>query len=245
MEMLPMMRLNKFLAQAGVTSRRKSDDLIMAGQVRVNGKTVDRMGVVIDEENDIIEYNGERIQLKTEFIYVVLNKPEEVLSTVKDEYKRQTVVGLVSFPERIYPVGRLDYDTRGVLLLTNDGQMTNRLIHPRYKIPKVYRALIDGIIRPIDLHRLQQGVMLEGQKTQPCRIKEIRKIDNQSFLEIELREGRNRQIRKMFELFGYTVEELERISFGGITGRGLKAGEWRYLTQDEIIMLKKEVDYEN
>jgi 23S rRNA pseudouridine2605 synthase len=240
-----MMRLNKYLSRAGVASRRRSDELILAGDIQVNGKTVRRLGVVIDEENDIVLYRGEPVTLKEELVYVVLNKPKEVISTVKDDFQRQTVVGLVSFPERIYPVGRLDYDTTGALLMTNDGELTNRLLHPGYKMLKVYRALIDRVMRPIDLHHFKQGVELDGQKTLPCKIEELRKIDNQSYLEIELREGRNRQIRRMFEALGYTVEELERISFAGITTRGLKTGEWRFLTDQEISKLKKEVEYED
>lgn len=239
------MRLNKFLARAGIASRRKSDDLIKAGLVKVNGETVSQMGLVIDEEKDIVEFDGEQVTLKEKLIYVVLNKPKEVLSTAMDEHHRQTVVGLVSFPERIYPVGRLDYETTGALLLTNDGELTNRLLHPSYKVLKIYRALIDRIIRPIDLHNLQNGVLLDGQKTLPCKIRELRKIDNQSYLEIELREGRKRQIRRMFGLFDYTVEELERVSFAGITTQGLKPGEWRFLTGQEISKLKHEVNYEN
>jgi len=240
-----IMRLNKFLAQAGIASRRKSDDLILAGFVKVNGETIDRVGVVIDEENDVVEFKGNKVSLKETFSYVVLNKPTEVISSAQDEFRRQTVVGIVSFPERIYPVGRLDYDTSGVLLLTNDGELTNRLLHPSYKVLKVYRAFIDPVLKPVDLHNLQQGVMLEDEKTQPCKIREIRKIDNGSYLEIELKEGRNRQIRRMMENFDYTVEELERISFAGITSQGLKRGEWRYLQEEEILKLKKEVNYEN
>jgi 23S rRNA pseudouridine2605 synthase len=240
-----MIRLNKFLAQAGIASRRKSDDLILAGHIKVNGEIVNHVGVVIDEEKDVVEFKGKVVSLKKDFIYVVLNKPEEVISSTKDEFRRQTVVGMVSFPERIYPIGRLDYDTSGVLLLTNDGELTNRLLHPSYKVTKIYRVLINRIIKPVDLHHLQQGVMLEDQMTQPCKIREIRKMGDQSYLEIEIKEGRNRQIRKMFALFKYHVEELERISFAGITAQGLRKGEWRYLSQSEVSMLKKEVNYEN
>ena len=157
---------------------------------------------------------------------------------------RTTVLDLLAIPERVFPVGRLDYDTTGVLLLTNDGELTNRLLHPGYESEKIYRVLIDKIIRPIDLHKLQKGIMLDGKMTLPCKIKEIRRMDNRSFLEITLREGRNRQIRRMFEEFGYVVEELNRVSFSGLTLGSLRPGEWRYLTQDEINRLKERVQDE-
>ena len=232
------MRLNKFLAHAGVASRRKCDDFIQAGLVQVNGETVTTLGVVIDETKDAVLYKGETVRITENFTYVVLNKPRGVLSTADDPYARKTVVDLIGIVERIYPVGRLDYDTSGVLILTNDGELTNRLIHPNYKVTKVYHALLDRVIRPIDLHKLRTGVMLDDKMTQPCKIREIRIKDNASFLEIELKEGRNRQIRRMFELFDYEVEVLERISFAGITAKGLQPGEWRKLTTQEITLLK-------
>lgn len=232
------MRLNKFLAHAGVASRRKCDDFIQAGLVQVNGETVTTLGVVIDETKDAVLYKGETVRITENFTYVVLNKPRGVLSTADDPYARKTVVDLIGIVERIYPVGRLDYDTSGVLILTNDGELTNRLIHPNYKVTKVYHALLDRVIRPIDLHKLRTGVMLDDKMTQPCKIREIRIKDNASFLEIELKEGRNRQIRRMFELFDYEVEVLERISFAGITSKGLQPGEWRKLTTQEITLLK-------
>jgi len=234
-----MMRLNKFLAHAGIASRRKCDDLIMAGLVKVNGKKVTRVGVVIDEEKDEVTFKGRRVLPEKEYTYILLNKPRGVVTTAMDNFRRKTVVEMIGIPERIYPVGRLDYETTGVLLLTNDGELTNRLLHPSYKMPKVYRLLLDKKIRPIHLHKLRNGVQLEDYTTRPCKITELRIIDNQSFLEIEIREGRNRQIRKMFELFGYEVVELERISFAGLTASGLQPGEWRYLTKEEVRRLKE------
>jgi len=236
-----MIRLNKFLAHAGIASRRKCDDLILAGLVKVNGKVVNRVGVVIDEEKDEVTFKGRRISPGKEYTYILLNKPRGVVTTAMDNFKRKTVVEMVGIPERIYPVGRLDYETTGVLLLTNDGELTNRLLHPGYKMPKVYRALLDKRIRPIHLHKLRNGVQLDEYTTQPCKITELRIIDNQSFLEIEIKEGRNRQIRKMFEHFGYEVAELERISFAGITAKDLQPGEWRYLTKEEVRHLKERV----
>ncbi|MBN2423505.1 MAG: rRNA pseudouridine synthase [Calditrichaceae bacterium] len=234
-----MMRLNKYLAHAGVASRRKCDDLILAGKVYVNGEKVTRVGIVIDEKNDKVSVNGDKITLHKDYIYVLLNKPRGVVTTASDEFNRSTVVDLVSIPERIYPVGRLDYETAGVLLLTNDGNLANFLIHPNFKVAKIYRALLNKVIRPIDLHKLRNGVELDGEKTMPCKINEIRIFDNSSLLEIEIKEGRYRQIRRMFELFHYKVEELERIEFAGLTCKGLQPGEWRYLNDKEISRLQR------
>lgn len=238
------MRLNKYLAHAGIASRRKCDDLILAGYVKVNGDKVNALGVVIDETKDEVTFKGRKVTLGEEYIYVLLNKPRGVVTTASDEYKRKTVLDLMAIPERIYPVGRLDYDTTGVLLLTNDGKLTNHLLHPGYESEKIYRVLIDKIIRPIDLHKLQKGITLDGKMTKPCKIKELRRMDNRSFLEVILREGRNRQIRRMFEEFGYIVEELNRVSFSGLTLGSLHPGEWRYLNKDEIARLKKRVQDE-
>lgn len=239
------MRLNKYLARCGIASRRKCDDLIAAGFVKVNGQTIREMGVVIDETKDEVRFKGKKVFLRDDFVYVLLNKPRGVVTTAQDQFRRRTVMDLLTVPERIYPIGRLDYETTGVLLLTNDGELSNRLLHPNYKAEKVYRALLDRVIRPIDLHKLRRGVELDGRMTQPCEITELRVVDNGSFLEIKLREGRNRQIRRMFELFGYEVLQLERISFAGVTTGDLQPGEWRYLTKEEIARLKQEVSYEH
>lgn len=234
-----MMRLNKFLAHAGVASRRKCDEYIKAGLIKVNGKTVKRLGIVIDEENDTVSFKGKEVEINKQHIYVLLNKPQGYVTTASDEFNRDTVMDLIATPERIYPVGRLDYETTGLLLLTNDGELTNQLLHPNFKVRKVYRIFLDKVIRPIDLHKLQKGVILEDKMTLPCKITELRRIDNRSYLEMELNEGRNRQIRKMFAMYNYNVEELERISFANLTLSGLKSGEWRYLTKTELKRLKE------
>lgn len=239
------MRLNKFLAHAGIASRRKCDDLIVAGYVKVNGRKVDTVGVVIDEAKDEVTFKDRKVTLGEEYIYVLLNKPPGVVTTASDEFKRTTVLDLMAIPERIYPVGRLDYDTTGVLLLTNDGELTNRLLHPGYESEKIYRVLINKILRPIDLHKLQKGIMLDGKMTIACTIKELRRKDNRSFLEIKLKEGRNRQIRRMFEEIDYVVEEINRISFSGLTLGSLHPGEWRYLTKNELVRLKERLQYEH
>ncbi len=239
----PMMRLNKFLAHAGIASRRKCDDLIQAGHVTVNGEPINQVGVVIDETKDKVTFKGQPVQIQEHFVYVLLNKPKGTVTTASDEFDRETVVDLIEVPERIYPIGRLDYETSGVLLLTNDGDLTHKLLHPNYKVEKVYHALIDRVIRPIDLHKFRTGIELDEAKTQPCQIREMQIKDNRSFLEIILKEGRNRQIRRMFEALGYKVEKLERISFAGIRAGRLQPGEWRYLTKREEELLKERVDY--
>ena len=235
-----MMRLNRYMAQCGVAARRKCDDLIAEGKVKVNGKTVTQLGRMVDEINDLVEYDGRMLTLTEEFTYIVLNKPLETITTADDQHRRQTVIELVESDKRIFPVGRLDYNTSGVILLTDDGDLTNKLLHPKYKKPKKYHVLLDKKIKAVDLHHLRNGIELDGKKTLPCKIKEIRIIDNCSFLEVELKEGRKRQIRLMFAHLGYTVEELDRIEFAGISYKGLKQGQWRYLTQMEIESLKSE-----
>jgi 23S rRNA pseudouridine2605 synthase len=235
-----MMRLNKFLALCGVAARRKCDELIADGKVKVNGKKITQLGYTIDENNDKVEFNNKLIMLNREFTYILLNKPVDTITTTDDPHRRQTVVELVESDKRIFPVGRLDFNTTGVLLLTDDGELSNKLTHPRYKKPKVYHALLDKKLRPVDFHQFTNGLELEGQKTLPCKIKELRIIDNCSLLEIELKEGRKRQIRMMFEALGYSVEELDRIEFAGLSYKGLKRGQWRYLTNQEVESLKSQ-----
>lgn len=234
-----MIRLNKYLASTGIGSRRKCDDYILAGRVAVNGKVVHKLGLKIDEESDTVTFDNEKVQLKSAYIYIIINKPKGFISTVNDEHGRRTVLDLIPSTDRVYPVGRLDADTTGLLLLTNDGDLTNKLTHPKYKIPKTYHALLDRIIRPIDAYHFERGIMLDDKKTAPCKLKEIRVIDNCSYLEIIIREGRNRQIRRMFEQLGYEEVELDRIAFGSLMLTGLKRREWRYLTQDEVNGLKR------
>jgi len=235
-----MIRLNKFLASAGIGSRRKCDDYILAGKVSVNGQVVKKLGVRIDEFTDRVSFEGIDVSIKTDFLYILLNKPKNIITSAKDEYDRNTVVDLIPLKERLFPVGRLDKDTTGLLVLTNDGELVNRLIHPKYKIPKTYHVLLDKTIQPKDIYHFEHGIMLDNSKTAPCKISEIRIIDNCSFLEIILFEGRKRQIRRMFDELGYEVVELDRIAFGPLTLTGLKRGEWRYLSKSEIAKLKRD-----
>jgi len=235
-----MIRLNKFLASAGIGSRRKCDDYIVDGKVSVNGQIVTTLGIRIDELNDTITFEGKDVKLKHNLVYIILNKPEGIITTSSDEYDRNTVLDLIPLEERLFPVGRLDQDTTGLILITNDGELANKLMHPKFKIPKTYHVLLDKIIHPKDKYHFERGILLDEKKTAPCKLSEIRVIDNCSFLEIILREGRKRQIRQMFNELGYKVVELDRIAFGPLTLAGIKRGEWRYLNKNEVDGLKSD-----
>jgi 23S rRNA pseudouridine2605 synthase len=226
---------------AGVASRRKCDELILAKRVKVNGQIVAQLGQKIDELTAQVLFDNQPVRLPQKFKYILLNKPAGYVTTASDEFNRHTVIDLVPVEDRVFPVGRLDYQTTGLLLLTNDGDLANQLIHPRYKIEKTYHVLLDKLIKPIALYHLEQGVDLDDRRTAPCKIKQIRVVDNCSLLEIRLFEGRYRQIRRMFEQYNYTVEELDRVALGSLTLSGLKRGEWRYLRHSELNDLKKQI----
>jgi pseudouridine synthase len=233
-----MMRLNKFLASAGIGSRRKCDDYIVQGKITVNGEVVKQLGVKIDEFKDTVAFDGKEVKLEKNLLYIILNKPKGIITSASDEHDRNTVLDLIPLNDRLFPVGRLDQDTTGLVLLTNDGELANQLIHPKFKFPKTYHVLLNKIVHPKDIYHFERGILLDDKKTAPCKLSEIRIIDNCSFLEIILHEGRKRQIRRMFDELGYEVVELDRIGFGSLTLAGLKRGEWRYLNKNEIAELK-------
>ena len=233
------MRLNKFLAHSGVASRRKCDELIFAGKVIVNGKTAQSPGIDINTETDIVTVNGKIIKPESK-IYILLNKPVNVLSTLKDDFGRQIITSLVkSVKERIYPVGRLDYDVEGIILLTNDGELSNRLIHPRYKVEKTYIATLFGEFNDEKRVRIERGVVIEGVKTLPAKCRIIKSGLQESVVELRIREGRKRQVKNMFKSVGNRVKKLKRIKFGPLSLKNLEPGKWRYLTRHEINLLKK------
>lgn len=235
-------RLQKFLARAGIASRRGSEKLISEGKIRVNGVIVTELGTKINPDKDKISYLGKMVTLEERKVYYILNKPRGYISSVKDEHDRKTVVDILSdVEERIYPIGRLDYNTEGLLLLTNDGDFMNKLLHPKYEINKTYVAKINGLITVDDLKKLVNGVMLEDGKTAPAEVflDDMDKRANTSRVEITIHEGRNRQVRRMFKALGYEVKTLKRIAFAGLTLRGLKRGEYRELTRDELKNLRK------
>jgi len=235
------MRLNKYLTQAKIASQRKCDDLILASRIKMNDKIANQLGLRIEETHDSVTFDDSPVKLPVTYKYILLNKPPGYITSASDEFDRRTVLDLIPVEERVFPVGRLDYDTTGLLLLTNDGELSNQLIHPRYKIEKTYHVLLNKLVKPVALYHLEQGVDLDGKKTAKCKIQQIRVVDNCSLLEMKIHEGRNRQIRRMFETFEYEVEELDRIAFGPITLSGLKRGEWRYLRKSEIDDIHKHI----
>lgn len=232
-------RLNRYLAMCGIGSRRKCDEYIANGEVRVNGETVTQMGVRVNPDEQVVEFRGMQVKGEEESVYILMNKPLRTLTTASDQKKRKTVLDIVDIDERIFPVGRLDYNTTGALLLTNDGDISYFLAHPKFEVSKKYRVLLDRKIRPIDLYHFRRGIELDGKKTASCRIDELRIIDNASYLEVELHEGRNRQIRRMFEALGYRVRELHRIEFAGLRVNNMKEGQWRKLSVAEVRRLKE------
>jgi pseudouridine synthase len=235
------MRLNKFLAHAGVCSRREADSWIAEGRVSVNGQVVQELGAKIDPGRDRIAANGRPVRgVEERLLYVLLNKPAGLVVSVKDPFGRPTVMDLLKHvPARIYPVGRLDLETEGALLLTNDGDLALKLIHPRYEIAKTYEVRVEGEPRSADLDKVRHGIFLEGRRTAPAKIDILRRSHRHATLRVEIREGRKREIRKMFEAVGYPVDKLLRVDFAGLTLEGLKPGGWRYLRTAEVKRLKK------
>lgn len=232
-----MERLQKVIANSGITSRRKAEELIQNGNVKVNGDTITTLGFKVNS-SDNIEVNGVSIS-KEEKVYYVLNKPREVITSVSDDKGRRTVVDLIKDDKRIYPVGRLDYDTTGIIILTNDGELANLLMHPKNEIDKCYVAKISGILNPKELMMLKNGVLIDGVKTRKAHVK-TRKIDkenNTSIVELIIHEGKNHQVKNMFKAVNHDVLKLkrERIAFLDLTG--LKSGEYRKLNHKEVATL--------
>lgn len=228
------MRLAKYLAHAGVSARRQAEEIILRGEVKVNGQIVKELGVKIDPDVDKIEYQGRVLSIEKN-LYILFYKPGGFLSTVDDPFKRKTIMEF--FPEikaRIYPVGRLDYDTSGLLILTNDGEFTNLMIHPRYKIPKTYQTLVKGVPTVKALEALRRGVILEDGKTAPAQVSIIKEDRGKALLEITIHEGKKRQIKRMCEFIGHPVIALKRTAFAFLNLKGLKPGEYRFLTKQEI-----------
>ena len=229
-----MERLQKIISNSGIASRRKAEELIKEGRVKVDGVVVTELGTKVSKKN-IVEVDNVKIGTE-EKVYYLLNKPRGVVTTTSDEHGRKTVVSLIETDKRIYPVGRLDYDTTGLILLTNDGEFTNNITHPKNKIDKTYVAKINGILTIADIMALKKGVMIDDFKTSPAKVK-VRKIDNKnkhSIVEITIHEGKNRQVRKMCEAVGSKVIALHRSKIGDIGVKDLKLGTWRYLRDFEV-----------
>lgn len=236
-------RLNKFLAQAGVASRREVDKMIAGGKIKVNGRVIQVLGYKIDDEKDRVEVEGKKIEREEGQVYLMINKPPGYLVTLKDRFQRPTIKQLLpSLGKRIFPVGRLDYDSEGLLLLVNDGELAYRLTHPRFKVGKVYLVKVKGDLDPSKLSRLEKGIYLEGRKTAPAKIARLSRSSKRNLLKVEIYEGRKREVKKMFDAVGHGVLQLKRIDFGGVRLGKLKTGKWRFLTRKEIDTLKKKVN---
>lgn len=240
-----MERLQKVIAERGYCSRRKAEELIKQGRVKVDNQLIDTLGYKVDE-NAQISIDGKTINKEEKVVYL-LNKPKNVISSSSDDKGRITVVDLIDSPYRLYPLGRLDYDSSGLILLSNDGTLMQKLIHPKFEVEKTYEVTIDGLIKDNEINKLQKGVVIDEKKTAPAIIKLLRQNTNKytSFLEVTIHEGRNRQIRKMFSSLGYKVIKLHRIKEANITLGNLKSGEYRQLKPYELKKLKRYLDTGN
>jgi len=227
-------RLNKYLAQSGVASRRKADELIELGKVRVNGRTVYELGIQVDPENDQITVQGKNIKRDEEHVYIVFNKPKNVLTAMSDPMNRPTVGGFFGkLPMRIFPVGRLDWDSEGMLLLTNDGEYANKVAHPTKQIGKTYLVKVNGHMQPGHFEKLKNGVSTAVGRVRAVHVAKYRKpegSDKYDWITITITEGRNRQIRRMFEKIGFDVIKLQRVAIGALEMGPLKRGEYRVIT---------------
>ncbi|MCQ4637603.1 rRNA pseudouridine synthase [Anaerovorax odorimutans] len=232
------MRLNKYIAHAGLASRRKADELTINGNVKINGVTMREPGYDV-KTGDVVEVNGVTIRSQEKSEYVLLNKPIGYITSVHDEQGRPVVMELVADVDaRLFPVGRLDYNTSGMLILTNDGDLAHHLTHPRHQVPKTYRARVSGVLSKEKQDKLRRGVDIGGFVTSPAQVKVIKQTERSAIVEIQIREGKNRQVRKMFAAVGNKVQELERVAIGELYLGRLKEGHYRKLTKKEIEYLK-------
>lgn len=233
-----LIRLQKYLAEAQVASRRKSEEIIIAGRVSVNNKIVTELGTKVESDSDIVKVDGKVVRICEKMVYILLNKPEGCVTTVKEQFNRKSVLDYVSdVKERIYPVGRLDYDTSGLLILTNDGELTYRLTHPKHNVNKTYIADVDREPTEEDMKKFESGIVIDGRKTAPAKIRIIKKGKLIS-LEIKIHEGRNRQVRKMCSAINCNVINLKRIALGDIELGNIEKGSYRVLNENEIKYLK-------
>ena len=234
------MRLQKYLALSGVASRRNAEKMILDGRVAVNHVTVTEMGVQVDELNDLVEVDGKTVSIQEEKHYIAYNKPLGEVSTVNDPEGRATVMDKFrDYPVRLYPVGRLDYDSEGLLLLTNDGDMMNHVLHPSHEVSKVYLTKVSNRFTDNELQMLRRGVMIDGRMTSPAEVRLVRYETFDTVLLVSIHEGRNRQVRKMIAAIGHQVVSLKRVEFGPVSLGDLPCGKWRKLTAAEIEKLKR------
>lgn len=235
-------RLNKYLALAGIASRREADRMISEGRVSVNGKTVEVMGIQVDGQKDKVEVDGKSVRELKKEIYLMVNKPPGYLVTAKDPFHRPTIMDILpSMKGRIFPVGRLDFDSEGLVLLTNDGDLAYRLMHPSFQVAKEYRVRVKPKPDRTTLTKLEKGILLDGEKTAPAKFRILTTTVKGTLILARLHEGRKRELRRMFEYTGFRVLALKRVKLGSLNLGHLKKGQWRYLNREEIVRLKKKV----
>ncbi len=227
------MRVHKYMAKAGVASRRKSEEMVKEGLVKINDE-IAGIGSMVSE-TDTVTVNGRVIKLEENMVYLMLNKPLECVTTVDDQFDRKTVMDYIDVPERIYPIGRLDYNTTGLLLLTNDGDLANKIMHPKHQMKKTYVAKIKGTPSEELIRKFETGLLIEDKMTAPANLNVLKP----GLVEVKIHEGRNRQVRKMLEAIGFPVITLKRIKIGKLTLDDLKEGTYRHLTEDEVKYLKE------
>ncbi len=236
-----LVRVNKYLASSGVASRRKADEMIAAGRVKVNGRVVTELGTKITPGKDRIDVDGKGVRTHVRSVYILLNKPKDSVTTARDEKGRRSVLDVVRVRERVYPVGRLDRNTTGVLLLTNDGELANRLMHPRHLVLKVYKATLSRPIRERELARIKKGVMIDNSLTVPDDVYVLPESDGLE-VGISVHEGKHHLVKRIFESIDIRVLQLDRYSYAGLNHHSLKRGEWRNLTKSEVSTLKRLVE---
>ena len=229
-------RLQKFLAEAGIASRRKAEELIQQGRVQVNGQVVTELGTKIKPDVDVVEYNGKKVGIEEEKVYILLNKPIGYVTTAKDQFSRDTVLDLVKVKQRVVPVGRLDMYTSGALILTNDGDFVYKVTHPKHEVEKTYNVTIRGTVTNEDLDKLRSGLVIDEYKTSEAKARILKREEEKNITRVEviIHEGRNRQVRKMFEAIGKNVIALHRGKIGKIAVNDMKLGTWRYLKPEEV-----------
>jgi len=228
-------RLQKIMAELGVASRRKCEEMILQGRVKVDGILIKELGIKVDKQKSIIEVDGKKLNDEIQKIYILLNKPVGYITSAKDQFDRPTVLDLVSnVGHRVFPVGRLDYDTEGLLILTNDGDLTYKITHPSHNVTKTYLARVKGRVMDEVVTIFKQGIRIEDYRTAPAKLEILKYIDNDTLVNITIHEGRNRQVRKMCDAVGHKVLKLRRISIGNLRLGDLKVGQWRHLTLEEV-----------
>lgn len=235
------MRLNKFLSTAGIASRRKCDEIIKEGRVSVNGKIVTEMGVDVNEKKDIVTFDGAKITPANTFVYYKFNKPKGYICSASDEHGRKTIFDIVKTEQRLFSVGRLDYDTEGLLLLTNDGDFANKITHPNFHIEKEYQVTVEGEVLESEMAVMRKGVVVDGNRMPSAKVKWLSFEKGFTKLSVIIDEGQNRQVRRMFEAIGKTIKLLKRVRVGGVTLGGLPRGQYKELKPQEIALLLEEM----